>query len=233
MPTSPKRARAILFDLDGTLVDSNRDLVPTLNRVVALDGVPPTSLDDVGHVVGQGAMAMIARAFALHGVPLESARHKELLALYLEDYEQHLADETVFFDGALEALDLLEADGWQLHVCTNKYEHLARKLLNALGESGRFGTITGGDTFAVKKPDPSHLIETARLAGVDPFRCIMVGDSINDIAAAQAAKMPVVAVTFGYSDVGVKTLGPDAIISHFQELPNAITVLSQEDPRFS
>ncbi|MEM1038411.1 MAG: phosphoglycolate phosphatase [Pseudomonadota bacterium] len=233
MPTPSSNARAVIFDLDGTLVDSNRDLVPTLNRVVAIDGVPPTSLEDVGHIVGQGAMAMIARAFALHGVPLEHARHKELLALYLNDYERHLANETVFFDGALEALDLLAADGWQLHVCTNKYEHLARKLLNALGESARFGTITGGDTFAVKKPDPGHLIETARLANVDPSRCIMIGDSINDIAAAQAANMPVVAVTFGYSDVPVQTLGPDAIISHFSDLPAAIKAVSQADPRFS
>jgi len=233
MQTSSNRSRAVIFDLDGTLVDSNRDLVPTLNRVVGLDGVLPSSLDDVGHVVGQGAMAMIARAFALHGVPLDASRHKELLALYLEDYEQHLADETVFFDGALHALDLLAEDGWHLHVCTNKYEHLARKLLDALGESTRFGTITGGDTFAFKKPDPRHLTETAHLADVDPSCCIMVGDSINDIAAAQAANMPVVAVTFGYSDVPVETLGPDAIISHFSDLLVAIKAVSEADPRFS
>lgn len=226
MQPDPSQPRAVIFDLDGTLVDSNRDLVPTLNRVTALDGVPPISREDVGHVVGQGARAMIAKAFAFHDVPLGADRHTQLLALYLEDYERHLADETVFFDGALEAMDALSADGWKLLVCTNKYERFARKLLDALGGLDRFDAITGGDTFAVKKPDPQHLIQTAALAGVDAARCIMIGDSINDIAAAQAMDMPVVAVDFGYSDVPVETLNPDRVISAFSELPMAVDALA-------
>lgn len=222
MSSTVSQNRAVIFDLDGTLVDSKRDLVPTLNRVIAHDGVPPIPMEEVAHVVGQGAMAMIARAFAFHKTSLDPTRHKELLKLYLDDYEKHLADETVYFDGAVEAMDALARAGWQLHVCTNKFERFARKLLAALGGSDRFGVITGGDTFAVKKPDPGHLTETARLASVDPGRCIMVGDSINDIAAAKAAEMPVIAVDFGYSDVPAELLGADAVISSFAELPGRV-----------
>jgi len=226
-------AKAVIFDLDGTLVDSNRDLVPTLNRVTAPDGLPPISREDVGHVVGQGAKAMIAKAFAFHGRTVAADRHEELLTLFLVEYEAHIADETVFFDGVLAALDTLVEQHWQVLVCTNKYQHLARKLLKALGEEERFAVITGGDTFPTKKPDAAHLIETAKLAAVDPTRCVMVGDSVNDIAAAQAASMPVIAVDFGYSDVPVASLNPDMVISTFDDLPAAVQRLTANDARFA
>lgn len=208
----------IVFDLDGTLVDSNRDLVPALNRTTAHDGLPPISRADVGHVVGQGAMMMIKRAFEFHNIPLDSERHKELLPIFLETYEAHIADETVYYDGVLKALDELADRSWILAVCTNKYEHLARKLLKIIGGTERFAAITGGDTFPNKKPDPSHIIETIKLAGGDPINSVMVGDSINDINAAHAARIPVIAVDFGYSDVPVESLNPTAIISHFDQL---------------
>jgi phosphoglycolate phosphatase len=208
----------IVFDLDGTLVDSNRDLVPALNRTTAHDGLPPISRADVGHVVGQGALMMIKRAFEFHNTPLDPERHKELLPIFLETYEAHIADETVYYDGVLNALDVLAKHGWILAVCTNKYEHLARKLLTKIGGIERFAAITGGDTFAKKKPDPSHIIETIKMAGGEPENAVMVGDSINDIDAAHAAKIPVIAVDFGYSDVPVEQLNPTKIISHFDSL---------------
>lgn len=208
----------IVFDLDGTLVDSNRDLVPALNRTTAHDGLPPISRADVGHVVGQGALMMIKRAFDFHSTPLSENRHKELLPIFLENYEAHIADETVYYEGVLKALDDLAERDWILAVCTNKYEHLARKLLDILGGTERFSAITGGDTFPLKKPDPSHIVETIKLAGGDPSNAVMVGDSINDIDAALAANIPVIAVNFGYSDVPVEQLNPTKIISHFDEL---------------
>ncbi|MEP1207975.1 MAG: phosphoglycolate phosphatase [Rhizobiaceae bacterium] len=225
MPHAP---RLMLFDLDGTLVDSNRDLIPALNRATESEGVPPISMQDVGHVVGQGALKMIERAFAFNDHPLETGgeTHRRVFKLFLRHYEQNVADQTIFFPGTLAALDGLSAEGWQLAVCTNKYEKLARKLLVELGEAHRFPVITGGDTFDIKKPDPGHLVETARLAGFDAGNCIMVGDSINDIAAAKAAGIPVIAVDFGYTDVPVTELDPDRVISHFNELGAAVKDLT-------
>lgn len=220
----------LIFDLDGTLVDSNRDLIPALNAATDTVGLAPISMEDVGHVVGQGALKMIEKAFEFHDQKLEvgGTIHKTLLDRFLQHYDDHIADETVFFPGTLASLTLLSKKGWELAVCTNKYERFAVKLLTELGELQRFCVVTGGDTFAMKKPDPAHLIETARLAGANPNNCIMVGDSINDIAAAKAANMPVIAVDFGYSDVPVSELKPDKIISHFDELTEAVTQLTNQ-----
>ena len=215
-------SRLVIFDLDGTLVDSNRDLVPALNRTIASEGLAPLALGDVGHVVGKGALEMLRRAYRFQGRDVDETRVRALLPVFIEHYEAHIADETVFFPGALAALDTLAARGWRLAVCTNKFEHLARRLLDALGETHRFHAVTGGDTFSVRKPDPGHLIETALLAGVEPTRCVMVGDTDNDILAAQAAPMPVIGATFGYTETPVSHFSPTALFDHFDELPQII-----------
>lgn len=224
----PNSGKLLIFDLDGTLVDSNLDLIPALNAATQFRGLPPMLRSDVGQVVGSGALAMIEKAYAFHDRPLESGgpEHLHLFDLFLQHYEAHLVDHTVFYPGVLKALTRLQDAGWQLAVCTNKFEHLARKLLTELGEVERFVAITGGDTFAERKPDPEHLRKTAQLAGVDPACCMMVGDSINDIAAAKAAAMPVIAVDFGYSDIPVARLNPDIIISHYDQLFSAVHELN-------
>jgi len=219
----------VIFDLDGTLVDSNRDLVPSLNHATATQGLPPIAREDVGHVVGQGAMKMIEKAYSFHGHELEvnGPVHRELLDLFLAYYETNIADHTVFYEGVLNALDRLKQGGWKLAVCTNKYEHLAVRLISALGEEDRFDVITGGDTFPCKKPNPEHLWQTIKkIDGCAVNRTIMVGDSINDTAAAQAASIPVIAVDFGYSDIPVSDLNADKVISHFNELYNAVAELA-------
>lgn len=218
--------RIVVFDLDGTLVDSNRDLVPALNQTVARDGVPPISRTDVGHVVGKGAREMIRRAHEFHGHALDPARHDELLDIFLAEYEARIAEETIYFDGVFPALDDLAGRGWAFAICTNKYEHLARKLISALGGGERFAAITGGDTFPVRKPDPRHIALTIELAGGRPEKSVMVGDSINDIAAARDLPMASVAVDFGYTDIPPQDLGADRLISHFSELPVAVEELS-------
>ena len=221
--------KLLIFDLDGTLVDSNRDLVPALNNAIKPVGVKEVSLDDVGHVVGQGALKMIEKAFLQDEKEIDFGGdlHKSLLKKFLAYYESHIADHTVFYPSVLKSLDHLSAEGWKLAICTNKFEHLARKLLLELGEIERFCVITGGDTFEIKKPDPNHLRKTARLADISIDRCVMVGDSNNDIAAALAVPMPVIAVDFGYSEAPVVTYNPTKIISHFDELPQAVEDVSR------
>ena len=173
-------------------------------------------------VVGKGAMVMISRAFELHGRQLDPDTHKQLLSLFLAYYEAHIADETIFYDDCLIALDTLATKGWQLAVCTNKFEHLARKLLAQLNATDRFCAITGGDTFDVKKPDPGHLIQTLGLCGGTRDRAIMVGDSTNDIIAAHKANIPSIGVDFGYCDVAPADMGADALIDGFDKLDAAV-----------
>jgi phosphoglycolate phosphatase len=133
----------------------------------------------------------------------------------------------VLFEGAEEALDHFAAQGWLLGVCTNKPEKLAVKLLDELGVLTRFAAVTGGDTYPYRKPDPRHLTGTIELAGADPLRAIMVGDSRTDIDTARQAGIPVVAVDFGYTDIPVQELSPDRVISHFDRLREAVESLGK------
>lgn len=209
----------VVIDLDGTLADTNRDLIPVLNRTIATQGLAPLAFSDVGHIVGHGAKAMLVRAFQFRGVQIDEALLELLFARFLEDYWENISVSTVLFDGVTEALDRLAADGFLLSICTNKTHRMAEKLLRELGVRHRFASVTGGDSYAFRKPDPRHLFETIALAGGDPARAVMVGDSRTDIDTAKAAGIPVVAVDFGYSDVPVALLSPDAVISHYRDLP--------------
>jgi len=139
-------------------------------------------------------------------------------ALYpelLDAYGQALAVQTTLFDGALVCLETLAADGWRLGVCTNKPEFLAVPLLRTLGSADRFGAILGADTLAVGKPDPGHLVETARRIGADPGRSVMIGDTATDLATARAAGVPCVLTRFGFAAQPLESLAPDAIVEHF------------------
>ena len=220
----------VVFDLDGTLVDSAADLVNTLNKVIAREGLPPVAQKEIGHLVGQGALKMLDKAYAYYGKTLDSALRNRLLAQFLEIYEQHLADETRPFDGVVEALEGLAGAGWVLAVCTNKYEAMAHKLLSALDLDHYFAAICGADTFTVKKPHPDHLLGTIDKTAAKRHRAIMVGDSATDINTAKAANIPVIGVTFGYSDCPIESLAPSHIISHYDEIMVAIEHLQALHP---
>ncbi|MFZ1816167.1 MAG: HAD-IA family hydrolase [Rhizobiaceae bacterium] len=217
--------RTLVLDLDGTLADTVLDLIPVLNRVTAPEGLPAIEMKNVGHVVGHGARRMIERAFSFHRRPLQTGQLDRLFDLFIEDYRANIALNTVLFDGAEDALERFAKAGWLLAVCTNKQEDLSRKLLEELGVMDRFAALTGGDTFTFRKPDPRHLIKTVELAGGSPQGAIMVGDSVTDIDTALAAKIPVVAVDFGYSDRPVGELGPQAVISSFSQLWETVAAL--------
>ena len=220
-------ARALLvLDLDGTLVDTCRDLVPALNAVTALDGLPPVRMDDVGHIVGHGARAMIARAYELYGRALDEATHERLFTEFLARYGARIADESRPFPGAAAMLGRFAAAGWSLAVCTNKPERLSRLLLGALLPDHGFAAVSGGDTFAVRKPHPDHLLGTIRTAGGAAQAALFVGDSATDVDTARAAGVPVAGVTFGYASVPMAALAPDLLIDHFDQLtPAAATRL--------
>ena len=220
-------APLLVLDLDGTIAETAGDLIGTLNTILARDGVPPVSLAAGRAMVGAGARALIERGYAAAGRSLEADRLDALFHDFLAHYESRIADESSLFPGFEAMLDRFAADGWRFAVCTNKIEAPSVKLLQALGVAHRFAAICGQDTFrvdgaAVSKPDPRALTLTIAQAGGDPSAAIMVGDSRTDILTAQNAGVPVVAVDFGYTDAPVSTMNPDRVISHFDELWDAV-----------
>jgi phosphoglycolate phosphatase len=208
----------VVFDLDGTLVDTAPDLMAGLNHVLAIEGLEPVHYDDMTFLVGQGARAMIERGFKLRGAPLDNGRLGELLDIFIGHYLAGMPGESLPYAGVVRALDALKARGFRLAVCTNKLEKLTHPLLKGLKLDGYFDAVAGGDTFDVRKPDAGHILRTIALAGGDAARSVMIGDSVNDIRAAQNAGIPSIAVPFGYTDVPVETLNPTRIIGHFDEL---------------
>lgn len=218
-------APLVVFDLDGTLVDTADDLIATLNRVLGEEGVRAMTREDAGALLGAGAKAMIARGFALVGEEISADRLDRLFRRFLPIYEANIAVRSRPFPGAIAALDRFEAAGWRLAVCTNKLEGLSRLLLGELGLLDRFAAICGGDTFAVKKPDGGHVLGTIERAGGVVTRAVMVGDSGNDVKAAKAAGVPCVGVTFGYTDRPVASFEPEAVVDRFDELFDAVARL--------
>lgn len=218
-------APTVIFDLDGTLVDTAPDLVDTLNFVLGREGVPPIDYQEARALIGFGARRMIERGLALSGRAMPEAAVECMFGAFIAHYADHLADRSRPFPGVDAALDRLAAHGCRFAVCTNKLERLSVRLLTALGLAGRFAAICGQDTFGVQKPDAGALLGTLRKAGGSIAHAVMVGDSQTDIAAARAARIPVIAVDFGYTDVPVRELGPDIAISHFGDLPDAAAAL--------
>lgn len=212
----------IVFDLDGTLAETAADLVATLNFILAREGLPTVSTQDARKMVGMGARKLISRGFEAGGASLDDARLELLFRDFLDHYEEHVAVHSHLYEGVERALDRFEAAGFSFAVCTNKIEAPSVKLLQALGVAQRFRAICGQDTFAWWKPDPRALLSTIDRAGGDPRACVMVGNSRTDIDTAKAAKIPVVAVDFGYTDIHVSQLGPDKVISHFDQLWEAV-----------
>ena len=212
----------VAFDLDGTLVETAPDLIAATNHVLTGVDLAPVAPELIRPSISFGAAAMIKEAFRLHGrevPPAEGAAHLERFLAY---YRTNIAATSHAFPGLETSLDRLASAGARLAVCTNKQAALSEQLLGDLRMRQRFAALAGRDTFPVCKPHPDHLSGAIRMAGGDPKRAIMVGDSKTDIDTAKAAGIPVIAVTFGYTDVHVSKLGPDAVIEHYDELIPAI-----------
>ena len=218
-------APTIVYDLDGTLADTAEDLVATLNWLLGREGLAPLKVESAGSLVGAGARALIKRGFAASGKTLDPEAMEALFADFLAHYNAHIADRTRLYPGVDRALAAFARAGWRQAVCTNKIEGSAKLLITKLGIAEHFAFICGQDTFGVGKPDAKPLLKTIAASGGASERAIMVGDSGTDIMTARAARVPVIAVDFGYADVPVKELGPDRVISHFDELMEACDAL--------
>lgn len=219
------RDATLIFDLDGTLVDTAPDLVAATNHVLAGLGLPGISEHALRPLVGHGARFMVEHAIGPGAAKLSEEERKRLLDRFLDYYTRNIAVGSRPFEGTVPALERFIGAGAKLAVCTNKTERISRMLLEALGMSGLFSAVAGRDTFPVFKPHPDHLLGAIELAGGDSARAVMVGDSRIDIATAKAAGVPVVAVTFGYTDIPLRELGPDKVIDHYDELERAILAL--------
>ena len=214
--------RAVIFDLDGTLVDTAPDLMRATNHVLESLGRRPISMDEVRSFVGHGARALLTRGLAATGGLPEDYDVEPDYVRFVDYYSQNIAEGSTPFPGLIRLLDRLKAEGFGLGVCTNKLEGLSVQLLDALKLSPYFGAVVGPDTLGIAKPDPRPFREAVSRLGLVAPRALMVGDSETDIITARNAGVPVIAVPFGYTPKPVQDFGPDRMISHFDEAYEAI-----------
>ena len=213
---------ALLFDLDGTLVDTAPDLAAATNHVLSLLDLSPISVAELHPFIGHGSKAMIDAGLRLHEAAVTADELTRLHDQFLAFYADNVAVGSQPFEGVPDLLDALLAAGARLAVCTNKVERLSKLLLRELALEAKFAAVAGRDTFPVFKPAPGHLIGAIEMAGGHVRRAVMVGDSEVDIATAVAAKVPSIGVTFGYTPRPIAEFGPDALIDHFREFPAAL-----------
>jgi phosphoglycolate phosphatase len=219
--------RTVVFDLDGTLVDTAPDLISALNVVLAREGLPAMPLASARNMIGAGAKKLIERGLEAEGVSVSAAELSRMMEDFIAYYAEHIAEASRPFEGLERALDDLHASGYRLAVCTNKLEWLSKRLLDQLGLGRRFAAICGADTFGVAKPDPAILRQTVARAGGELFSTIMVGDAGPDVGVARRAGVPVIGVSFGYTEVPIADLKPDRVIHHMDELTAAVESLAR------
>jgi len=213
---------AIAFDLDGTLLDTVHDLAAAVNTLLIEEGFEPLPTDTVRDLVGKGMVNLLTRALKLCGAP---TRDDAAMAVMLQRYQHHyaavLGRETVAYDGVMDALAQLHAEGYKLAVVTNKATRFVRPHLELAGMQHYFASVVGGDDASAKKPDAAPLLLAAQQLGVAPGRLLMVGDSANDIDAARAAGCPALAVPYGYTEGRpVQSFAADGIVDSLADLPN-------------
>ncbi len=206
----------VIFDLDGTLIDSAPDLHAATNHTLNHMGRPPVELRDVRHMVGHGARKMIELGLRATGGQ-DNIDIDGLMPTFLDYYLANISNHTKPFDGVLDMLETLNSDGLKVGLCTNKSIGLTLPLLEELGLQNYFQAISGGDSFDFKKPDGRHITHTAKqMKASGPI--MMVGDSINDVAAAKDANLDSIAVSFGYTDIPAHDLGATYLIDHINEI---------------
>ncbi len=216
----------ILFDLDGTLVDSAPDLADALDALLIERGHPPAGTDITRRMIGHGVAELVRKALAARDETPDPTELATAVQRFLFHYTPNLSRRSLPYPGTVHTLTQLAQDGWRLAVCTNKLEHSARKLLSDHGLLPFFALVAGPDTFGVAKPDPAHVLHCLLHGGP----AIMVGDSEPDIMAAKAARLPVIAVAWGYAQTPLIDLAPDAIALTMQDVPPLVARLTGQTP---
>lgn len=222
--------RTIVFDLDGTLIDSARDVGEAVNRVLAEHGLEPLDEATMRSLMGEGGRVRTRKAFALRGVSLDDAALSERVGDFVRHYAERPVVHTRVYDGVAETLAALVGSGVRLAVCTNKYEASARDVLERLGLLTMISDVAGADTFEVRKPDPGHILKLLTRMDADPAQAAMVGDSVHDVHAGQRAGLPTVAVSWGYTETPAHQLGADAVVERFADIPAALARLRPPRP---
>jgi phosphoglycolate phosphatase len=213
-------ATILLFDLDGTLVDSVPDLTRALNQVLGEHGYPPLTPSEVAPMVGDGVPALVARGFAARGG--DTAEAAKALPRYIAFYEAHATELTRPYPGVPETLALLRQRGYRTALCTNKLQRASETVLDGLGLAALFDAVAGGDRYPVRKPDKGHLLGLIAELGGTTGRAVMIGDSENDAAAAHAALVPLILMRYGYARHDPATLGAAAVLDTFSALPGEL-----------
>ena len=214
---------ALIFDLDGTLVDTAPDLLGATNAVLAAEGRGPIDPASLRHMVGFGAASLITQAFAATGPAVPEGALPGLVAIFIDHYREHIADFSRPFAGVEETLKSLKADGARLAVLTNKPAELTGPLLDRLGMTGLFAAIYGAGRMGYTKPDPRIFHDVVADCGGGP--AVMIGDSITDLTTAQAAGAPCILMSYGYTPVPARELGGDIVLDDFAQLPAALKTL--------
>ena len=212
----------LLFDLDGTLVDSAPDLAFAVNKMLVELGLTPFSQDVIRGWVGNGARVLIQRALSGNAnvsAELDNALTERALEIFFTVYQIHTCVETQLYSNVLETLTALKSSGYRLAIITNKPELFIEPIINGLGLNGLFELIIGGDTLEKRKPDPLPLHHACQQLSVNIEQCVMIGDSKNDILAAKAANMESIALTYGYNyGENIANYQPEAVIDNFDDL---------------
>lgn len=214
--------RAVIFDLDGTLVDSAPDLGAALNHILSAKGVGTHSIEEVRGMIGGGVSKLIERAHAAQGLEMADGELDQLATDYIAYYKTIATDKTDLYPGVRETVDLLKGRGVALGVCTNKPTDISVQILRDLGMLDVFGSVVGAEPHRAKKPDPAALHEVCAALGVAAGDALLVGDSGADVGSARAAGMPVILVSYGYTLVPVTELGADAIIDRLDDVPEML-----------
>jgi len=204
----------LLLDLDGTLVDSVPDIVAALNRMGKARGFAPFDRAEIIPMVGDGTRSLLQKAFAARNTPFDDA----IEAPYVADYTAHSTVETKVFPDVIETLRRFADAGWKLAVCTNKPVAPTHAVLAAMGLAPFLSAIGGGDSFAVRKPDPGHVLGTLELAGGRADAAVMVGDHHNDVLSANGAHVPCIFAAWGYGPLSMAA-GAAAVAERFADLP--------------
>ncbi|HYG85651.1 MAG TPA: HAD family hydrolase [Azospirillum sp.] len=215
---------ALVFDFDGTLINSVSDITQALNQTLALYGRPALAVEQVRTMVGDGSASLLRAAFRATGEEVADEALPEVLKRYSDIYLEHPADASCIYPGVTETLQTLAAAGVKLGLCTNKPERISRKILEMIGLAPLFGAVAGGDTLPVRKPDGRPVAWVMEQLGGG--RGAMVGDGRNDVLSARGAGIPVVLVSYGYPRGDVRALGADLVIDRFAELPGALERLA-------